>query len=95
MNEPPAIIRELFALLPKPGEPFPIERQAAWFRCFIEAANLTYGYVGEFVVTIEGPRQFKPSSYYGHACVGCPGRYPVLALYQPQANPAPDRSESR
>jgi hypothetical protein len=91
VNEPPAIIRELFALLPKPGEPFPIERQAAWFRCFIEAANLTYGYVGEFVVTIEGPRQFKPSSYYGHACVGCPGRYPVPALYQP----APDRRESR
>lgn len=52
MSQPPAIIRELFALLPPPGSSFPIERQAAWFRCFIEAANLTYGYVGNFEVTV-------------------------------------------
>jgi hypothetical protein len=94
MSQPPAILRELFALLPTPGSSFPIERQAAWFRCFIEAANLVYGYVGDFDVTIEGPRPFRPSSYYGNACVGCPGRYPVPALYRPQNVSATESEKS-
>ncbi len=41
-NVPP-IFHHLFALLPKPGEEFPVEKRLTFLRAMAHCADLTYG----------------------------------------------------